>query len=139
MNTEAANLKTPLSPHCPCGSSKQYSDCCSRYLDHGEVATTAEHLMRSRYTAYTLNREDYLLATWHHSARPGSLELANNTPNQWVGLTVKGHEQSAPDRAIVEFIARYKINGRAYRLHEISRFVHEGGAWFYLDGDILQD
>jgi len=139
MNTEAANLKTPHSPYCPCGSSKQYSDCCGRYLDHGEVATTAEHLMRSRYTAYTLNREDYLLATWHHSARPGSLELANNTPNQWVGLTVKGHEQSAPDRAIVEFIARYKINGRAYRLHEISRFVHEGGAWFYLDGDILQD
>ena len=52
---------------------------------------------------------------------------------------MKCHEQSAPDRAIVEFVARYKINGRAYRLHEISRFVHEGGSWFYLDGDILQD
>lgn len=136
MNTQAANLKTP---HCPCGNSKQYSDCCGRYLDHGEVAAAAEHLMRSRYTAYTLNREDYLLTTWYHSTRPAALGLANQPCNQWLGLTVKRHEQSASDQAIVEFIARYKINGRAYRLHEISRFVREGGSWFYVDGDILQD
>ncbi len=95
--------------------------------------------MRSRYTAYTLNREDYLLATWHHSTRPAALGLENQPRNQWLGLTVKRHEQSAPDLAIVEFVARYRINGRADRLHEISRFVREGGLWFYVDGDILQD
>lgn len=94
--------------------------------------------MRSRYTAYTLNREDYLLATWHSSTRPASLELTNQPPSQWLGLTVKRHEQSTPDHAIVEFVARYKINGRAYRLHEISRFVREEGLWFYVDGDILR-
>ncbi|MDO9311313.1 MAG: YchJ family metal-binding protein [Nitrosomonas sp.] len=136
MNTQSVNLKTL---HCPCGNSKQYSDCCGRYLDQGEVAATAEHLMRSRYTAYTLNREDYLLATWHHSTRPAALELASQPCNQWLGLTVKRHEQSAPDHAIVEFIARYKINGRAYRLHEISRFGFQEGLWFYVDGNILQD
>ncbi len=134
MNTQAANLKTP---HCPCGNPKQYSDCCGRYLDQGEVAATAEHLMRSRYTAYTLNREDYVLATWHPSTRPAALGLANQPHNQWLGLTVKHHEQSALDRAIVEFVARYKINGRAYRLHEISRFVYQEELWFYVDGDIL--
>ncbi len=31
--------------------------------------------MRSRYTAYTLGREDYLLATWHRGSRPVSLGL----------------------------------------------------------------
>lgn len=136
MNTQAANLKIL---HCPCGNSKQYSDCCGHYLDQGVSAATAENLMRSRYTAYTLDREDYLLATWHHSTRPAALGLANQPRNQWLGLTVKRHEKSAPDHAIVEFVARYKINGRACRLHEISRFMREGGVWFYVDGDILQD
>ena len=125
---------------CPCGSNQQYTGCCGRYLDNnGEAPATAELLMRSRYTAYTRDREDYLLATWHHSTRPASLELANQPRNKWLGLEVKRHEQSAMDHAIVEFVARYKVNGRAYRLHEISRFVREDGSWFYVDGDILQD
>lgn len=93
--------------------------------------------MRSRYSAYTLQREDYLLATWHPGTRPAPLELTGQPEQQWIGLTVKRHEQTAADQAIVEFIARYKINGRAYRLHEISRFVREDGQWFYVDGDIL--
>lgn len=95
--------------------------------------------MRSRYPAYTLNREDYLLATWHHSTRPAGLELATSSHHQWLGLTIKHHEQPAPDRATVEFVARYKINGRAYRLHEISRFVRSQGLWLYVDGDIVQN
>lgn len=128
-------IKTML---CPCGSNQQYIDCCGRYLDNGEAPATAELLMRSRYTAYTRDREDYLLATWHHSTRPVSLELANKPRNQWLGLAVKRREQSDLDHATVEFVARYKINGRAYRLHEISRFVCTEGRWFYVDGDILQ-
>lgn len=95
--------------------------------------------MRSRYTAYTQDREDYLLATWHRSTRPVALELSDKPHNQWLGLTVKRHDQPDPDHATVEFVARYKINGRAYRLHEISRFVREDGLWFYVDGDILPD
>ncbi|MBA3756392.1 MAG: hypothetical protein H0X02_09280 [Nitrosomonas sp.] len=125
--------------HCPCGNDKQYINCCGRYLDNAEAAATAEILMRSRYTAYTLDREDYLLATWYHSTRPVLLGLANRPHNQWLRLTVKRHEQSAPNLATVEFVARYKTNGRAYRLHEISRFVLEEGLWFYIDGDILQN
>lgn len=95
--------------------------------------------MRSRYTAYTLNCEDYLLATWHHSTRPTALELATSSHYQWLGLAIKHHEQPDSDRATVEFVARYKINGRAYRLHEISRFVRSQGLWLYVDGDIVQD
>lgn len=136
MNTNITRLETLAYP-CPCGSDKRYADCCSRYLDQGEPVTTAEILMRSRYTTFTLNCEDYLLATWHPDTRPTSLGLTDQLSKKWLGLAIKRHEQSAANHAIVEFIARYKINGRAHRLHEISRFVREAGTWFYVDGDIL--
>ncbi len=119
-------------------SNKKYADCCGRYLDGGEIAPTAEALMRSRYTIYTLGLEDYLLATWHHSTRPASLELEGEPRSNWLGLEVKRHEHLEPDHAMVEFVARYKIEGRAHRrLHEISRFMHEAGQWFYVDGYIV--
>lgn len=117
-------------------SSNAYINCCGRYLDDGETVPNAETMMRSRYTAYTLGREDYLLRTWHHSIRPASLELAHE-PRKWLGLDVRRHEQLEPDHALVEFVARYKVGGRAYRMHEISRFVREAGQWFYMDGDIV--
>ncbi|MBL8498349.1 MAG: hypothetical protein JNK39_11055 [Nitrosomonas sp.] len=100
---------------------------------------TAEILMRSRYTAYTLHREKYLLATWHPSTCPSSLELTQSPTPHWLGLTVKRHLQSDTDHAIVEFVARYKLNGKAHRLHEISRFIRENHAWRYIDGDILEN
>lgn len=118
------------------GSNKTYVDCCGRYLDGGELAPTAEALMRSRYTAYTLLREDYLLDTWHHSTRPAALGLKDEVATRWLGLEVKRHEQQDAEHASVEFVARYKVNGRAHRLHEISRFVREQGRWFYVDGEV---
>jgi len=77
---------------CPCGSNKTYPNCCGRYVDGNEPAPTAEALMRSRYTAYTLLREEYLRATWHHSTRPDSLELATEPSSKWLGLEVFRHE-----------------------------------------------
>ena len=91
--------------------------------------------MRSRYTAYVLGLEDYLLATWYASTRPASLDLTGDTATRWLGLSVKRHEVIDETHAIVEFVARYKIGGRAHRLHEVSRFVREEGRWFYVDGE----
>jgi SEC-C motif domain protein len=121
---------------CLCGNDKEFPDCCGRYLDGGEPAPTAEALMRSRYSAYVLQREDYLLATWHASVRPAQLGLAEEAPAKWIGLEIKRHELQDADHAIVEFVARCKVHGRAHRLHETSRFVREDGRWFYVDGDI---
>lgn len=92
--------------------------------------------MRSRYTAYTMGREDYLLVTWHPSTRPAVLDFSGEAHTKWLGLQVKRYEQPDAEHAIVEFVARYKVNGRAHRLHEISRFVREAGRWFYVDGEI---
>ncbi|MBI2308542.1 MAG: SEC-C domain-containing protein [Rhodocyclales bacterium] len=117
---------------CPCGSGRPYARCCGRW-HAGEPAPTAEALMRSRYAAYVLARHDYLLATWHASTRPPALDDA---PTRWLGLEVKRHEQHGDDSAIVEFVARYRADGRGHRLHETSRFVREDGRWYYVDGDI---
>jgi SEC-C motif-containing protein len=54
---------------------------------------------------------------------------------RWLGLEVKRHAATGTDNATVEFVARYRADGRGHRLHEISRFVRENGRWFYVDGE----
>lgn len=125
----------PTTEPCPCGGSS-YSSCCGPF-HAGTPAPTAEALMRSRYSAYVLKLEDYLRATWHPDTRPTSLELTQDE-NRWLGLSVKQQEQTSTDRATVRFVARYKIGGRAFRLHEHSRFQRIDGRWFYLDGDMME-
>jgi SEC-C motif-containing protein len=127
-----AKEKRPLT--CACGSGVPYDDCCGRYHG-GAPATNAEAFMRSRYTAYAIGLEDYLLASWHPSTRPAGLGLKSSPQAQWIGLQVKSHQLLDENHATVEFVARYKINGRAYRMQEISRFVREEGRWFYVDGE----
>jgi SEC-C motif domain protein len=59
--------------------------------------------------------------------------VAEDDGLKWIELEVRKHQQ-AGDEATVEFVARYKIGGRAERLHEVSRFIREEGRWFYVDG-----
>lgn len=94
--------------------------------------------MRSRYSAYVRGEEAYLLATWHASTRPPSLDLAEDAATKWLGLEIKRTEAGGEQdqRGLVEFVARYKVGGRAHRLHEVSRFVREDGRWYYVDGDV---
>lgn len=91
--------------------------------------------MRSRYSAFVLRNESYLLASWHPRTRPTSVPF---DPNQkWLGLAIADTRDTGAGTAEVEFIARYRIGGAsAMRLHELSRFVQEGGRWFYVDGDL---
>ena len=126
---------------CPCGRLSPQrqplalADCCGRYLDHFDTAAApdAEHLMRSRYSAFVLQRRDYLLATWHASQRPSSLDFEPGA--QWLGLEVRRHRTLDAAHAEVEFVARYRVAGRAVHLHEKSRFVREDSRWYYVDGD----
>ena len=92
--------------------------------------------MRSRYSAFVRGDRDDLLATWHPSTRPASLDLEVGV--RWLGLQVRDHRVTGPDRAEVEFVARSRPpgSGPAHRLHERSRFVREQGRWYYLDGDL---
>lgn len=122
-----------MSP-CPCGRA-DYAACCGRY--HGGIAAPdAESLMRSRYSAFVVGLPHYLLATWHPSTRPSTLELDLGV--RWLGLDIKKAAGTGDaDHATVEFVARSRHGGGpAHRLHELSRFVREDGRWFYLDGDV---
>ena len=120
---------------CPCGSGRTVEACCGQY-HAGAAAPDAERLMRSRYSAFVLGLEDYLLKTWHPDTRPGGLELDAPPRPQWLGLTVKSHTPIDDDHATVEFVARYKLNGRAFKLHETSRFERVAGRWLYVDGEV---
>lgn len=121
-----------LNDPCPCGGGA-YADCCQPY-HQGQPAPTALALMRSRYSAYALKLQAYLLATWHPTTRPDGLDLQEDS-SRWIGLQILAQRESTPATATVEFVARYKIHGRAYRLHEISRFAREREYWYYVDGD----
>ena len=140
LENNAVN-KLPLKRSCPWGTTLALDACCGRYHAGPEHlrAPDAEALMRSRYSAYVLDLTDYLLATWHPSTRPASME-ANPPGLTWLGLQVRSHEVQDATHATVDFVARSKQGGRAQRLQEKSRFVyeviHENGFWFYLDGDV---
>ena len=132
---------------CPCGKLDgarrplATAHCCGRYLDDfaGTPALDAESLMRSRYSAFVLERAHYLLATWHASRRPRTIEFDPGV--KWLGLDVRQHRVLDETHAEVEFVARQKSPGTAaVRLHERSRFERSAdapGRWYYLDGDLL--
>lgn len=120
---------------CPCGAGL-FSGCCKPFLEGQATPPHAELLMRSRYSAYVLGLEAYLLASWHSSTRPESLDLDLQEPTTWLGLEVK-RSVTQGNQAEVEFVARYRHKGGpAHRMHELSRFVFEEGRWFYVDGDL---
>lgn len=122
---------------CPCGSGHTYAGCCGRWhAGPGHLqAPDAQALMRSRYSAYVLGLTPYLMDTWHASTRP-SEGVALEPGVRWLGLELRSHTVQDPHHAEVHFVARSKLGGRAHRLVEHSRFVREGGRWFYVDGRI---
>ena len=90
--------------------------------------------MRSRYSAFAIGDAGYLLATWHPSTQPRSLDLDPDI--RWTGLDVlatSGGTLLAAE-GTVEFRAHH-VRGRvAGAQHENSRFTREDGRWYYLDG-----
>ena len=124
---------------CPCESGQSYARCCGPLLAGEAAAASAEALMRSRYTAFALRDAAYLLASWHPGTRPATLALDESPPPKWIGLQIRAHRTLDADHAEVEFLARYRVGGRAQRLHETSRFVREDGRWYYVDGDVDGD
>jgi len=141
------STRSPSLP-CPCGG-PAIMRCCGPFIAGAALPPSAEALMRSRYTAFVMQDEDYLRKTWHPSTRPSERIVDKDEKIQWLGLEIKSalrlrqrKEESPepPDHDTVEFVARFRVNGRAQRLHEVSRFVREpetpGGEprWFYVDG-----
>lgn len=115
---------------CPCGLPHHYNACCGRFHE-GQLATTPEQLMRSRFSAFALGLTDYLLATWHPRTRP-TLDLSDNP--EWVKLEVLDTWQRN-DTGFVHFRAFYRVGGELGMLEEKSDFIREDGVWLYVKGD----
>ena len=108
--------------------------CCGRYLAGATKPPTAEALMRSRFTAFAVGDEAYLLASWHPDTRPPSCPVDPNT--RWLHLTIVDVVDGSPFQVsgIVEFIAVYRDADGRGELHERSVFERVGGHWYYLSG-----
>ncbi|GAB46963.1 YchJ family protein [Mobilicoccus pelagius] len=113
-----------------------YADCCGR-LHEGAAAATAEELMRSRYSAFVVGDEGYLLRTWHPRTRPESLGL--DPRHRWTGLEVLETADGAPgdDTGTVTYRARSRDTaGGRHEMTELAHFARRVGRWVYVDGDV---
>jgi SEC-C motif-containing protein len=123
---------------CPCGSGRNYSECCEPLHNGAQAAASAEALMRSRYSAYVKGQIGYLGESLHPDHRDDYDEQATRRWAQkaeWTGLEVRSTEAgSSEDEAVVEFVANYRENGKPHRHHEFGHFVRNEGRWYYLDG-----
>jgi SEC-C motif-containing protein len=129
---------------CPCASGKNYGECCGPVISGEKTAQTAEEQMRARYTAYAVGDIDFLFKTSGGKVRE---EFDRNLTKQWSqaaewsGLEVKHTEKGGPgdDEGMVEFIAHYSAQGRAYYHHEKSHFTKKDGFWYFEEGDIVKN
>ncbi len=128
---------------CPCGNEDEYEACCGRFISGEAKPETAEQLMRSRYTAYTRQEIDYVVATHDASSRDevdrdGALQWAKEA--SWEALQVVEVERGGKDDndGVVEFIARYALDGKVMSHHERATFHQHDGEWFFADGEMVK-
>ena len=117
---------------CPCGSQKDFSNCCEPYLKGDAPAPTPEALMRSRYTAHVQQDMKYLRETLAPEVRSqfNEREVRDWAQSEWLGLEILGAEGGK-----VEFTAKYKKDGHVFEHHEVSKFRKIGDRWFFVSGD----
>ncbi|MCE1227421.1 MAG: YchJ family protein [Geobacteraceae bacterium] len=128
---------------CPCGSTKNYSDCCEPTIKGTLPAETAEQLMRARYSAYTKTEMDFVFNSTDPANREGydhdgTRAWAENS--EWLGLEIIGSKKGNKDDATgeVEFIARFKENGTLREHHENAIFKKIEGIWYFSDGVMVK-
>ena len=117
--------------HCFCCSQKTYAECCQPFHLGQQYASTAEALMRSRYSAFCTGDAEYLFATLHPNFRQSDEreQLKNSMgKTEWLGLKIITHTTEQ-----VEFVAFYRTN-KVEQLHERSNFIREENRWFYTNG-----
>lgn len=99
---------------------------------------TAEALMRSRYSAYTLEYIPYLKETLWPKYQAGfdfAATAAWAAENHWTGLRILETEKGGGnDRdGHVTFEAKYLSAGQLQTHHEKSRFRKKSGRWYYVE------
>jgi len=119
---------------CPCGSGLAYAACCGPFHAGDAKAPTAEALMRSRYSAFAVGDEAYLLRTWHPATRPDRIGLGEDD-RRWKGLDILATTGGTPlhTHGTVHFRARFSGAEGPGSQTENSTFERVGADWYYVD------
>ncbi|NLM00237.1 MAG: YchJ family protein [Treponema sp.] len=128
---------------CPCGSEKKYDECCEPIIKGKIKATTAESLMRSRYSAYVKHEIDWIVKSCAQSAEENKIDMEEtrkwSEESIWHGLkiirTEKGGENDT--EGTVEFSATYTRTGLKDVHLEQAYFSKKNGEWFYETGNLI--
>ncbi|MBL1409351.1 YchJ family protein [Sphingobacterium faecale] len=122
---------------CYCGSAKDFENCCSLIHSASLSASSAEILMRARYSAFVVGDVSFLYNTFHPSTRryQSKQDIKNwSTQNKWLKLEIINSTQNT-----VEFRASYKDQANVQHVHhEKSNFKELQGQWYYIDGRLIQ-
>ena len=127
---------------CPCGSGKQYEDCCKLIISGAKKAATAESLMRARYSAYVMHEIDFIINTCKKGEGRGDIDRKAtedwSNKSTWHGLkilyTEKGTENDT--EGVVEFEADYTYKRMRDKHHETASFEKINGEWLYTTGSL---
>lgn len=127
---------------CPCGSSRAYSECCEPLIGNARSATTAEQLMRSRYTAFVKKEIEYLLSSLHPEHRSDYDEQSTRAwaeSVEWRGFSVIRTIAGGPEdsEGQVEFVVSYVEKGNKQEHHELSMFKKQDSIWYFTTGKAM--
>jgi SEC-C motif-containing protein len=129
---------------CPCGSGRDFSECCGPYINGKAKPATAEALMRSRYSAYARGAVDYIIGTCladdeHDVDAEATRRWAEKST--WLGLRIIGADKGGPsdDSGSVEFKATYVLDGLREEHHEKAEFERRNGSWVYVEGEVIPE
>jgi SEC-C motif-containing protein len=127
---------------CPCGSGLSYAECCEPYIIGTLLPSSAEALMRSRYSAYVEHAIDYIVNTCSKNGKQ-DIDIKQtkdwSEKSQWLGLKILSVSKGSPTdtEGTIEFEAAYEHEGLKDLHHEKAQFKKQGDRWFYEEGEIV--
>ena len=100
--------------------------------------------MRARYSAYVVDKTQFVIETHHPETRDDLDEKAVKEwaeETDWLGLEVLKTSAGGEgeDEGMVEFVARYSDERDRIRSHhERSTFKRREGRWYFHDGEVVK-
>ena len=140
-------MKLNVNNPCPCGSLQKYKKCCKVFHDKIKLPKTALELMKSRFTAFSVQNADYIIFTTHKdnpdftndikSWKVDILDFSQNTNFEKLEILDFSEEDAEDAESFVTFKATLKQYNNDISFTEKSRFLKENGKWLYVDGQFI--
>ncbi len=124
---------------CACGSGLAPDKCCLPVIKGDRAPSTAEELLRARYTSFTLGELAFVERSTHPRSRADFDRQATRDwmrSSDWQELEILSVEGGGEedDEALIDFVARYEQNDEEMAHHERASFARHEGRWYFADG-----